>query len=355
MVNTRNGQVLSQDEDGVKIVKNKRSKARQNNVSPLKYLAAGGDNQVPCKTCSKEVESKGIQCDRCHSWLHQECTELKPAQFKFLDENQIPGITWHCKKCEIDAETDTEQPDARFAQQGAKIDNLGLLINAVQQQQAAMQQQQAAMQQQQAAMQQQNQVILDLLKEKNKSTDRPIEEVIKTQFKELYENNNEMQEKKNNLILRNVPEKESEDEGEMIEHDRIAVRHILNHVDPKVADAVKINRLGKPRPAGSAPRPIRITLNEEDRNIVLRNEKRMKDYTNFRNVRISRDKTRQEQDEDKKRYLDCQKKREETKQDYIIFRGEIVLRENIPAIIKAQKSTREGQMPLHGEMESKKD
>ena len=298
-------------------------------------------NQVPCKTCSKEVESKGIQCDRCHSWLHQECTELKPAQFKFLDENQIPGITWHCKKCEIDAETETEQPDARFAQQGAKIDNLGLLINAVQQQQAA--------------MQQQNQVILDLLKEKNKSTDRPIEEVIKTQFKELYENNNEMQEKKNNLILRNVPEKESEDEGEMIEHDRIAVRHILNHVDPKVADAVKINRLGKPRPAGSAPRPIRITLNEEDRNIVLRNEKRMKDYTNFRNVRISRDKTRQEQDEDKKRYLDCQKKREETKQDYIIFRGEIVLRENIPAIIKAQKSTREGQMPLHGEMESKKD
>ena len=344
--NEKMGNNVSEDdvnyqEDGVKIVKNKRSKARQNNVSPLKYLAAGGDNQVPCKTCSKEVESKGIQCDRCHSWLHQECTELKPAQFKFLDENQIPGITWHCKKCEIDAETETEQPDARFAQQGAKIDNLGLLINAVQQQQAA--------------MQQQNQVILDLLKEKNKSTDRPIEEVIKTQFKELYENNNEMQEKKNNLILRNVPEKESEDEGEMIEHDRIAVRHILNHVDPKVADAVKINRLGKPRPAGSAPRPIRITLNEEDRNIVLRNEKRMKDYTNFRNVRISRDKTRQEQDEDKKRYLDCQKKREETKQDYIIFRGEIVLRENIPAIIKAQKSTREGQMPLHGEMESKKD
>ena len=347
MVNTRDGQVLSQDGDGVKIVKNKKSKAKQHNVSPLKYLADGGDNLVPCKTCSKEVENKGIQCDRCHAWLHQECTGLKPAQFKFLDENQIPGMTWHCQKCIVDADTENDEPDARFAQQEAKIDNLGLLISAVQQQQASFIQQQTV-------MQQQNQMILDLLNEKNNSKDSPIEDVIKNQFKEIVENNNEMKEKKNNLIFRNVPEKESDDDDENMEHDGIAVRHILNHIDPKVK-IVKINRLGRPRPEGSAPRPIRITFNEQDRNVVLRNEKKMKDYTNFRNVRISRDKTRQEQEEDKKKYLECQKKREETKQDYIIFRGEIVLRENIPNIIKAQKSTREGQMPLHGVIESKED
>ena len=321
MVNTRDGEVMSQSQDGVKIVKSK------------KFLAQGGDALVPCKVCKKELATKGIQCDRCCSWLHLDCSGIKAAHFKFLDESQVPGLRWHCPGCVVDLETDPDEPNGRLAQQDTKIDNLGLLVQAVQSQQAGMMQLQAS-------MQQQNQAILEILKDKNR--DCGLEKAIKVQVSELIENQSEKEEKKNNLIIRNVPEVHDEEDNVNKTSDQEAVNNILRHVHPSVGDQVKVIRLGKPRSKDSKPRPIKITLSDDDRSFVLNNEKKLKTY-NIKNIRIFRDKTKKEQDEDRQKYAECQKKREDTGEDYIIFRGDIVLRGDIPDIIKTQKSIRDGQ------------
>ena len=79
-----------------------------------------------------------------------------------------------------------------------------------------------------------------------------------------------------------------------------------------------VARCGKvKRPPGSSPRPIKVTLNEDDKLIVLNNERKVKDYSPIKRVKICRDKTKKEQEEDKKVYLNCDKIRTDTGKDYI--------------------------------------
>ena len=334
MPNTRDGEVLSQSSEGMKLVvrakgSKKKSEFKDKQVSPLKFLAAGGDDKVPCKSCYQEVDSKGIQCDRCLSWLDLKCSGLKASHYKFLNENNIPGFKWFCKDCETEGESDKTDTNVQLVQQGAKIDNLGLLINTIQQQQIA--------------MQQQNQVILEMLKSKN--ADSNLEDKIKVHVTEVIENKNEKEVIKNNLNFRNIPEDESDDDKVSATTDINSVKNILNFLHPDMSveslDRHTVTRCGKVRrPPGSTPRPIKVTLkSEEDKVQVLKMEKKMKDYEPIKRVRICRDKTRKEQEEDKKLHLACEQKRKETGKDYIRFRNEIVLREDIPMIIRNQKAT----------------
>ena len=62
------------------------------------------------------------------------------------------------------------------------------------------------------------------------------------------------------------------------------------------------------------------------------------DNEQIKRVKIFKDKTKLEQEEDKKKYLECAKMREESGKDYIIFRNEVVIRDNIPDIIRAQRT-----------------
>ena len=330
MPNTRDGQVLSQSHDGMKLTETKKSKrgtpVALKVVSPLKFLAEGGDDHVPCMICEKEADGKQIQCDRCLQWLHINCAGLKVSQYRFIADQNIPGLKWFCNACQ-ESESNPSEPDVHIAQQGAKIDNLGILI--------------ASMQQQQTAMQQQNLLILQMIKDRNAET--AFQDKIRVHVSEELDERNEKELVKNNIIIRGVPEDDSDDVDVNKREDIQKVSSILTHVHPHTnvaaLDKQTVIRCGKAkRPPGAAPRPIKVILSENDRACILKNEKKMTEYVPIKRVRITRDKTRKEQEDDKKRYLECEQKRKETNQDYIIFRNMIVLREDIPGIIEDQKS-----------------
>ena len=62
------------------------------------------DNRTICPKCSKNCTSgqKAVCCSICNKWLHQKCTDVDDAEYKFLgqmfDKRQYHG--WKCDACE---------------------------------------------------------------------------------------------------------------------------------------------------------------------------------------------------------------------------------------------------------------
>ena len=105
-----------------------------------------------------------------------------------------------------------------------------------------------------------------------------------------------------------------------------------------------VNRIGNKKPGSTRPRPILVTFpTVAEKWKLLKCAKNLKESTLNNEVRIQHDKTRQELMEDRKLKAECERMRQETKKDYIIFANQIFLRSDIPAFIEKRKKKREEQ------------
>ena len=290
------------------ITKDCTAKASKKSVSDNNETT---DTAAPvCRVCNAVFVPpyKAIQCDKCSVWVHKECSDLSAEQFNFLNrKNLSPSIKWFCQPCE----SGHVQPDSvKNSEYIEKIATLAFSIS------------------------EQNSEILQCL-----HRDRMIEERLKTNVTEVIVAQKEREDRKNNLVLFNIPENEDNDKG--LELDKRYAADVCKFVDPEFSESskstsveFKIERLGtrrKPSPDNPSPRPrpIKICFSDHTRrDRVLKSARKLKDSA-YKHVGISADKTKEERDRD---YLNRTelKRRKNEGEDVVLYRGDIILRSEAP-------------------------
>ena len=265
-----------------------------------------------CKQCKKEVgqECKAISCDRCTSWVHLGCTDLQKKEYDFLVRSSSTGFRWYCKLCEDETGKNAD-PNDRIAEQGAKIDTMNAMF---------------------MSLQQQVMHILEILRDEER-----IEKKIHVQVSEVLEDQREKEEKKNSMIVFNIPES-GEGEGADTEKEReldvVNVKKVLNFVNPEVnvetLNESTVFRLGqKKNTKGRKPRPLRVIFDKPElRSKLIKEAKKLKNHSTFKGVGLSFDKTRKELDQERKLKAELIERRNKG-DDVVIHKGLIVLRETL--------------------------
>ena len=263
----------------------------------------------PCKVCNTEVDDDPlcIACDACNIWLHFKCCGLTESEHEFLTGENLPAcVKYLCPVClNAPLQNIDFSPNARLDKQDLAIQTLSDTVKA---------------------LQVQNENILSILKGPS------LENKVQVQVNQVYEDQREKEEKKNNIILFNVPETENREPIEGVRDDADLVREILTHVSPDISfntlDAASITRLGALREENARPRPIKVKLTYIDHKFkLLKACRNLTDYKRFSKIGLSKDKTKFEMIEDKRLKDEVEKrKRDDPNADPVIFRGKVMER-----------------------------
>ena len=274
MTRTIMGPVVNKSGDGEKLAefqlnkadKNKKKKSKDSpvTVSPVKFLV---NDSWECKKCKKPSsdsdDEQWMECDSCTGRFHRTCTNLSVKQFSFLHDSPHDDFKWFCSYC--------QKTENKLDPNIAMI--LGELTKIVQN-----------LQQQNVNLANQNSMILDMLKGK-----KGIDEQIKIHVEEVLVDQKEKEEKKNNIIVYNLPEGTEEDDSKNTDQDLIKAKEVLEFVNPDVSlqtlDSSRIKRIGSKRKGNDTkPRPIKVVMDSQDSKMdILRNSRKL------RNLRSSRE------------------------------------------------------------------
>lgn len=306
-------------------------------ISPHKLLSCADEI---CKICKRIIVdnkpgAKSIQCDRCVAWVHFRCSKATLEEYDFLTSHPSTSVQWHCKVCTDEIKEGMGGEDCRIAQQNAKIDSLTAKTDS-------MTFLIYELRSQMADMQSQLTTFIDTSKEVKQTSvvdtakvEKSLKSEMQAQITEALEDKEEKDEKKNDIIMFNVPEAEPSDEAQELKDDTEKVKEIMSIVLPTIGnvpiDEKNISRLGKARRDGKT-RPIKVHFDDDSsKGKVFRNAAKLKKYEQYKKINISSNKTRKELLEDKmlKDKLDEQR-RIRPDDDLIIYRGEIIKRSARP-------------------------
>ena len=157
------------------------------------------------------------------------------------------------------------------------------------------------------------------------------------QLSEALNDQRELDEKKYNLMIFNLPE------GKDREEDLERTKGLLNYVNSEeVVDyltTTSISRLGRFSEGNPQPRPIKLVFNDPDtRWKFIKKASRLGSSDEFKRVGLSFDKTTKERREDLALRAKLKEEREARPgDDLVIFRNKIVKRVDIPDIKKASR------------------
>ena len=298
--------------------------------SPHGCLDPNVDDMVPCRICDRNVgRGESLQCDRCMSWVHmKKCSKLTQEEFDFLTDHPDCSVQWYCNTCKTEIVSGPDGQDDTVARQGAKIDTLIEVVRT--------------MQTQMSVMQNQMTVLVELVKEREskRAPDLNTDTQIQTHVSEMLEDQREKEEKKNNIILFNVPEVETNEEltdREEMEVDVENIKDVLSVVYPNV-DALGLSvsqenviRLGRTK-KDNINRPVKVMLKDNSsKGKIFVNSWKLRDHDTFNRVGISSDKTKKEMEKYKELKFQLQKKKEETGEDWMIYKDTIIKRADKPA------------------------
>ena len=279
------------------------------------------DEDESCRVCKEGVskEIDGLQCDMCNAWVHsdEECSDLTKTQFKFIKKCTNPAIQYICMICrDTDTEAQNAQPIVRdaIAKNTAKIDSVGESVEQ---------------------LKKQNEEILALIKDKCKADDG-----IKQHVTEVVKNQKEKDERKYNLILYNIPESDPKVTLAQAELEDVQnVKNIFKFVCPSVDNSgllsKSVTRCGSKRVPNAEfpnpkPRPIKVVLQSPSEAALIRkNARKLKDNDGLNHVGISEDKPYNERVEDRKLRSELLRRRNENKEDVVIFNKQVILRSEI--------------------------
>ena len=133
--------------------------------------------------------------------------------------------------------------------------------------------------------------------------------------------------RRNNIIVFGLPEL-SATISERFEFDEQQVDNILSELNIPDCEAIELRRLGKTN-NGKSPRPLKVTLSSRiGVQRILNKTRLLKHSARFKEVFISKDRTKQQQNEwqEMRREFD---RRKRNKEDVVIYNGKICLRSEL--------------------------
>ena len=259
------------------------------------------DEPAPCQLCQEMVtdDTTGISCDNCNDWLHQPCSQLTKKDYNYILKAPTgKGFKWWCKKCR---ETQTSLPQPPLHSAGNQAVNLNELLSQV-----------TMLISQVFELQKQQKSMLDMLKD-----ERNLERKIQTQMNEILDGRQEAVERKNNLIIFNLPEQGDTNE-ERKAHDFGGAQEIISFLHPGAKTSEEnVTRLGQIRQPthdnpNPKPRPVKVTLcNPQLRGNILKNSRKIRDNPTLRNQKIgvSADKSKSDLEREKREYNEYQRRK----------------------------------------------
>ena len=183
-----------------------------------------------------------------------------------------------------------------------------------------------------------NQIVDQKVKDSMKAiSEEKLETKIRVQVEEFLDEQNEIEKKKNNIIIYNLDETDEDD----LEADLKNVKEIIEKTSPELTNEFQnikkdcILRLGRKNTAADKsskprPRPLRVKLPDEDFKLhILKNSNKIKKCPNFPNVYIKKDMTRKQHQAD----YELRKEKYERKtagEDVIIYNDKVILRTEHP-------------------------
>ena len=217
---------------------------------------------VSCKFCSTSTGDKFIQCERCEGWSCITCSKLNDAEYDALSgENLL--IHWYCVDCNQAALT------------AVKTDNL------------IEEKCKHYMFQIQDELETKMTNEFTKVREELNSLRHEQEQYID---KKVDERMNEMQnreERKNNLVLFNIPESEHADGADRKQDDRQFIDNVLAYLNATDCTYVNVFRLGK---KGTSPRPLKVT-SVTNRSKILKASKELRNSPSYKEVYVNKDMT----------------------------------------------------------------
>ena len=281
------------------------------------------DLNCKCGGCNKKMgnSSEMLQCGNCETWWHIKCANVNKDDYKFLFDNPDTSVNWFCNPCKVKIKNGSLNSEVSNCDScDGKIDSITTIIKTMQSQMDMMQQQMAT--------------ILEVV---NKKDDKPaiIEKQIEAHMNQLFDEQKERDEKKNNVIIYNVEEEEESDAEKEMEGDIKKVRKILSVVlpDPNVVTltASNVSRCGYRKE--NKTRPVKVKLNDNSlKGRIFVNSWKLKEKEEFRRIGISNDKTKAEQMKDRELRARLEEKKQQTgEDDWIIYRSNIIKRGDKPS------------------------
>lgn len=304
--------VAPDGEDANNFLHQTRSRDRGSGKSPTKFL---GHVNSPCRICPKRVtDENSLTCDKCEGWVHFKCSSLTKHEFDFLSNSPKTKLRYFCVTCETSSPAVTGSDPVLI--QEARLDAMDKKFEAVESQ---------------------NKAILDLLRKDEKKPD-----VFQATVQEVFDNSKEKDEKKNNLILFNLPETENTDDKQSQIEDLQRVKEVLSYVNGgypvQGLDDSNVTRMGIRKTDQIRPRAIKLQFSSSENKMkILRNAKHLAKHDTFRILGISPDKTLKERNVDKERRR-TMLERNAKGEDLVIYRDEIIPRSERPTYNSQHKT-----------------
>ena len=175
------------------------------------------------------------------------------------------------------------------------------------------------------------------MKKGNKTDDS-----IKVQISEAFGDQKDKDERNNNIILYNIPESDPKVSSTQSEVEDIQnVKNVMNFVSPTI-DSSNLNgktviRLGPIRVPNDQypnpkPTPIKVVLqNPSEVGVLRRNARKLKNNEGLNHVGIAADKTWKERVEERELRKEFNIRKNEDKEDVIVYNKKVILRSELPS------------------------
>lgn len=202
-----------------------------------------------CVCCKKSFEDhKVVTCCVCKNYYSNACVELTPSETRIIKSKK--NFSYTCQNC---------------SQLGDNINDLKSIILTLQKEVESLK----SLRNQPTAV--------------NNNAD----------YEEIIQEITERNRRKRNLVIFGVAEINSNSKDDRLQHDEREVNKVLQYLSPEVTyDNIKPARLGKYDGTRDNPRPIKITLREEDIvHNLIRKAKTLRDSNSFKKINISLDRT----------------------------------------------------------------
>lgn len=278
----------------------------------------GSSTLNECLVC-EELSDPTLECSRCQGCYCPKCLQLPDSSFKLM--KSIPGSVWLCNTCVA--------PGIKCMRQDKEIEErcaeyLANMTSRIECLESTM---------------------------SSKPSKTEVQEMIRVQLKDNTQKSvkevEDRDRRRLNLIIQNQPESEQENPEDRQAKDIQFFNNICNtHLGIGIT-ITKATRLGKKDPQRTRPRPLKITVqDEQEKRNILRKASELKDIEDdevAKNLFVYPDLTPAQQREEKELREELKKTRRQEKDssiEWIIRKGQIISRKRI---IRKPRPTQEDE------------
>ena len=244
-------------------------------------MTSSDSQPSPCGRCRRlaHVNDQALECEICLQWFHISCEHVNKTQYKCIsDSSRGKGknkskVYWYCNTCDLRSTGFMRSLASLHHQQQELCQKLDEVVKEIEEKASREQ------------VEQLENRIKEIENEKSKDQDKELEKLnmrVNTMEQkqddkpnpgmsqsdpvEVIKEIKEQEMRKNNIIVYNVPESNSEDGAERSKQDREVIRELAKICKEnwKKEDVVSAIRLGK-RHANGRSRPLLIKLNSEEK------------------------------------------------------------------------------------------